>query len=114
MTFLYRPRVQQTLLILFTGMVLISWSAAAYTWRLRCEGFGCIGVGIAWAMWTGVLYAPALLLGLLVRFLRPKAPGVEEGSPSPLQRGWPQMLLWLHLGLGVALGLYWVVARLRF
>ena len=110
MTFLHRPRVQQTLLILFTGMVLISWGTAAYTWRLRCEGFGCIGVGIAWAMWTGVLYAPALLLGLLVRWLPPKAPG-EEGAPPRLQRGWPQMLLWLHLGLGAALGLYWVVAR---
>lgn len=113
MTFLYRPRVQQTLLILFTGMVLISWGVAAYTWRLRCEGFGCIGVGIAWAMWTGVLYAPALLLGLLVRWLPPKTPA-DEGAPSPRPRWWPRVLLWLHLGLGAALGLYWVVARLRF
>lgn len=113
MTFLHRPRVQQTLLILFTGMVLISWSAAAYTWRLRCEGFGCIGVGIAWAMWTGVLYAPALLLGLLVRWLPPKAPGEEGAAPLPA-RWWPRWLLWLHLGLGVALGLYWTVSRWRF
>lgn len=113
MSIFNRPRVQQALLILFTLMALACWGTAAYTWRLRCEGFGCIGVGIAWAMWTGVLYGPALLLGLLVRWLRPKAPG-EEGAGSFLPRWWPQVLLWLHLGLGAALGLYWVVARLRF
>ena len=107
MTFLHRHRVQQTLLILFTGMVLISWGTAAYTWRLRCEGFGCIGVGIAWAMWTAVLYAPTLLLGGLARHASYKA----QGIPGPLPRWWPQALLWLHLGLGAALGLYWLMTQ---
>lgn len=109
MSFFNRPRVQQTLLILFTGMVLACWGTAAYTWRLRCEGFGCIGVGIAWAMWTAVLYAPTLLLGWVARHASSKA----QGSPVPLPRWWPQVLLWLHLALGAALGLYWLMAQAR-
>ena len=40
-----------------------TFGGALYVWSLRCEGFGCIGLGIAWAGWVGVLYVPALLAG---------------------------------------------------
>lgn len=109
MTFLHRPRVRLDLQILFTLLVLANLFLAAITWRLRCEGFGCIGVGIAWAMWAGALYVPTLLLGSLVRFLPPRGPG--EGALSPLPAWWLRVLLWLHLGLGGALGLYWLVTQ---
>jgi hypothetical protein len=46
--------------IAFVG-TLIAW--AVDIWHLRCEGFGCTGVGVAWLAWVG-LFLPGLALGL--------------------------------------------------
>lgn len=47
--------------------------AALYLWRSPCEGFGCTGLGIAWAAWVCVMYLPALALGYVVK-ARPPLP----------------------------------------
>lgn len=71
---------------------------AVYNWRLRCEGFGCIGLGIAWAAWAGVLYAPTLLAGALLARLAPR--------PAPALLRHAQRAL-LVLGAGLAAAWAW-------
>ena len=39
--------------------------------RTRCESFGCIGLGIAWFLWSG-FFAASVLLGCLSFFMVPK------------------------------------------
>ncbi len=33
---------------LYLLLVAVVLGGAVYTWSLRCEGFGCTGVGIVW------------------------------------------------------------------
>ena len=47
----------------FVASVLALALAGAAIWRLRCEGFGCMGVGVAWVAWA-VAFAVVLFLGL--------------------------------------------------
>lgn len=72
----------------------LAW-AGVRLWTLYCEGFGCIGTGIAWAMWAAG-YAVALVLGVLAwRLWR----GVGARLLAPA--------LVLQLAAGAALALYW-------
>lgn len=41
-------------------------ASGAMLWRLYCEGFGCIGKGIAWFAWS-IGYAVVLAVGLVAR-----------------------------------------------
>lgn len=43
-------------------VALAVWGAML--WRLYCEGFGCIGKGIAWFAWS-IGYAVLLIVGLI-------------------------------------------------
>lgn len=61
-----KPAITQALVVIHaSGVVAIAVLAFA-AWRIRCEGFGCIGVGIAWFGWA-CLFATWLLVGLLAR-----------------------------------------------
>ena len=82
------------LYLLLAGLVL---GGAGYTWSLRCEGFGCTGVGIVWGAWAGLCGLAAVLGPILRSFL------VQQPT---LRRvvGWAWGLQSL---LGLALMGYW-------
>lgn len=64
-------------------------------WRLYCEGFGCIGTGIAWFAWA-IAFVVVLVLGL---FARQACAGVVR---SMVRHG-----LMLQVAAGAALLAYW-------
>jgi len=78
--------------------VALSFSAAL-VFRLRCEGFGCTGVGIAWMAWLAV-YVPVFVLGTVLRSALPKA------TPARLAVSIGLVVLAM---LGVGLGCYWLL-----
>lgn len=53
---------------LYALLVALSSASAVYLWRLRCEGFGCTGIGVAWIAWA-VLFLVVLVLGRGARHL---------------------------------------------
>jgi hypothetical protein len=54
----------------FAGAYAVAVLALAVTavliWRLRCESFGCMGVGVAWFAWV-VVFFPVLGIGAALR-----------------------------------------------
>jgi hypothetical protein len=88
----------------YTLLVVLVFGVALYAWRLRCEGFGCIGVGIVWAAWAAFLFAPAFAVG---SFLAAKSG--TRGHLAHLTR-W---LLGAQLLLGVALAAAWLAIKLK-
>lgn len=55
-------------LVVFThalGVLGLALSVA-YALSLRCEGFGCVGIGVVWVSWS-VLFVVWLLFGLVSR-----------------------------------------------
>jgi hypothetical protein len=77
--------------------------SAMALWHLRCEGFGCMGVGIGWMAWGAALYLPSLALGSVAAQHTPaQAPGAQA-APWALKA---------QLLLGLGLFVYWAAARL--
>jgi hypothetical protein len=74
---------------------------AVYVLRLRCEGFGCTGIGIAWAAWA-TAYVPVLAMGAVLRSVLP------ETTRLRIAVSWSLLVL---LAGGAALALYWLVSR---
>jgi len=68
-------------------------------WRMHCEGFGCMGKGIAWLAWAAG-FAMLLALGLV-------ACRVYRGAGRMALR-W---ILFLQAAAGVALVVYWATWR---
>jgi hypothetical protein len=54
--------------LLFTSIILSAALVvfAVYILNARCEGFGCVGIGIAWMMWV-VVFCVALIVSLVAR-----------------------------------------------
>lgn len=75
--------------------------AAVFAFRLRCEGFGCTGVGILWLAWVAA-YVPVVVGGLLLRAALPHA--------TLLRRALSASTLAL-LALGATLAVYWLMHR---
>jgi len=72
-------------------------AAAAGAWRLRCEGFGCMGIGVAWFAWA-VAFCVVLGMGWLARRLLAPAGGLARVCSG----AW-----WLQLAAGAALLAVW-------
>ena len=68
---------------------------AVMLWRSYCEGFGCMGKGIAWMAWVAV-YALLLVLGFVLR----------SAGRGAMQRAVRHGLV-LQLAAGVALFAWW-------
>lgn len=66
--------------------------------RLRCEGFGCIGVGVAWLAWV-VAFFPVLAIGAALRL---------RSSPGARLRTLTRLAVWAQLALGLILLGIWV------
>jgi hypothetical protein len=54
----------------FIAMVALLAAGAAYALRLRCEGFGCSGVGILWIAWSAA-YVGTAVAGTALRSTLP-------------------------------------------
>lgn len=78
---------------LFVALV----AGVAYGLGLRCEGFGCMGLGVYWFAWS-VVYAVSGLIGLWARSAARRA-GVAVGLLKWVVR--------LHLLMGLALLVLW-------
>ena len=72
---------------------------ASMTWRMYCEGFGCLGKGVAWFAWT-IGFGVTLLLGWI-------AHRTYRGTWHRIVR----YLVVLQLLAGGALLVYWVQWR---
>lgn len=84
------------------GVYAVAVLALAFTavliWRLRCESFGCMGVGVAWFAWV-VAFFPILGIGATLR------------SRSSLGRRLltvTRVALWVQAALGITLLALWV------
>lgn len=83
----------KTLLGLYVISVLVLLAAAVSIWRLHCESFGCMGVGVAWFGWV-IGFFIVLGVGLLAR--------IKTASSAGLY--WVcKFTWWLQLTLGGAL-----------
>lgn len=91
--------------VLHAGYALLAAAVAAgalWAWRLRCEGYGCVGVGIVWMAWAALLFAPVLLLGLVLALKRG-----PRGRLARATRG----LLGAQVALGLGLLAWWALQR---
>lgn len=61
-----RHWVSKALAFLYVTAVLALALTAVLIWRLRCESFGCMGVGVAWFAWV-VVFVPVLAIGAVLR-----------------------------------------------
>ena len=93
-----RPALANALAVAYLLLVAGLLSFAMSIWNLRCEGFGCMGIGVAWV----ACYCPTLIAGLIAR------------AQSGLNLRLASAVLWT-LGLqglaGIGLGLAWAVHR---
>ncbi len=92
------PRVRA---IVGASVYLVLFAAlgfgVVYGLRLRCEGFGCMGLGVYWFAWS-VVCAVSGLIGLWARSATRRA-GVAAGPV--------RWALWAHLLMGLALLVWW-------
>lgn len=84
--------------VLYAAAVLALALGAALIGRLRCESFGCIGVGVAWFAWA-VAFFPVLAIGAALRLL---------SSLGARLRTLTRLALWAQLTLGLVLLGVWV------
>lgn len=83
-------------LAMFVSLVI----GVFYGLGLRCEGFGCMGLGVYWFAWS-VVYAVSGLIGLWVR-------SITRGSA--VAAGLVRWALRLHLLMGLALLVLWWIS----
>ncbi|MFC3683116.1 hypothetical protein [Hydrogenophaga luteola] len=83
-------------LALFVALVV----GVVYGLRMRCEGFGCMGLGVYWFAWS-VVYAVSGLIGLWVRALTRSA---------AVTGGLVRWAVRLHLLMGLALLVLWWIS----
>jgi hypothetical protein len=80
-------------LALFVALV----AGVVYGLGLRCEGFGCMGLGVYWFAWS-VVYAVSGLIGLWAR---------SAARRSDVVVGLLRWVVRLHLLIGLALLALW-------
>jgi FtsH-binding integral membrane protein len=84
-------------LLLILGLL----ATAVGIWRLQCESFGCMGVGVAWFAWI-VAFFVVLGIGVIARI---KAAPVV-GLARVCRATW-----WLQLAGGAVLLIIWFSKR---
>ncbi|MFO1398133.1 MAG: hypothetical protein U1F48_13815 [Burkholderiales bacterium] len=92
-----KPQILRAFVAVHAAGVVVVAALAIATWRIRCEGFGCVGVGIAWFAWS-CLFAAWLAIGFVAhRSCR------ADPSWSRVARG----SLWAQAIVGLVPFLYW-------
>ncbi|MGE4049434.1 MAG: hypothetical protein AB7F38_00075 [Piscinibacter sp.] len=71
----------------YIATVVALVAGAAFIWRLRCEGFGCVGIGVAWFAWVVGFFA-VLGIGL---FARARAASVVALARASTFAWWVQL-----------------------
>lgn len=82
-------------------LVLALIATAVGIWRLHCESFGCMGIGVAWMAWV-VSFLVVLGIGL---FARSRAASVASLARI-CKTTW-----WLQLAVGSVLLVVWVAKK---
>jgi hypothetical protein len=88
-----------TAAVAYAASVLALALSAVALWRMYCEGFGCVGKGIAWFAWTAS-FGATLVLGYVAR-------RTYQGAGCIGLR----YLLGAQAVAGVALVIYWAAWR---
>jgi hypothetical protein len=83
----------------YLALVLALLAAAGGIWHLRCESFGCMGIGVAWFAWAGC-FLVVLGVGMWARACVESASGMAQLCKA----GW-----WVQLALGAALLVTWAL-----
>jgi energy-converting hydrogenase Eha subunit A len=83
---------------IYVTAVLALTVTALLIWRLRCESFGCMGVGIAWIAWA-VTFFPVLAIGIVLRSRQTLGVRVLQITRAAL---------WAQVGIGAVLLVAWV------
>lgn len=91
--------MSKVIVSLYIAAVLGLVASGVAIWRLRCEGFGCMGVGIAWFAWVAAFF---VILGVGL-FARSRA---AAGRRMLLAA---RLAAWLQLGVGVLAVAVWLV-----
>ncbi|QSI78516.1 hypothetical protein [Niveibacterium microcysteis] len=86
---------------IYVVAVLALAACVVLIWRLRCESFGCMGIGVAWFAWV-LAYFPVLLVGVLVRSRESLGAGLRK-----LMRA----AVWAQVAMGAALAVVWVLKQ---
>ena len=85
----------------YIALVLALIAGAVAIWRLRCEGFGCMGIGVAWFAWV-VSFFIVLGVGLFARSKADSVPGLARAG---------KVAWWLQLALGAVVVAIWLFRR---
>jgi hypothetical protein len=81
--------------IAFVGILIFG---AVGIWRIRCEGFGCTGVGIAWFAWVA-FFITSLAVGFVIHTLSSLGATLAKLT---------KFALWFQVATGAALFVLWV------
>ena len=81
--------------------VLALVAVAAAIWRLHCEGFGCMGIGVAWFAWV-VSFFVVLGVGLLARSKAASVAGLAQAA---------RVAWWFQLAVGALAVVVWLSKR---
>jgi len=93
--------VSKVLAAIYVVAVLALAVCAVLIWRLRCESFGCMGVGVAWFAWV-LAYFPVLVVGVVLRS--------RESLGAELMK-LTRTTVWAQVAMGVALVVVWVLKQ---
>lgn len=85
--------------VYIAAVLMLAWAAVGI-WRLRCEGFGCTAIGVAWIAWAAAFFV-VLVVGLIARN---KTASVAGFGPAA------KIALWLQLLTGACALAAWVYA----
>jgi hypothetical protein len=85
--------MSKALAVFYLALVGLLIFGAVGVWRIRCEGFVCTGVGVAWLAWVA-LFVPSLVIGLVLRTLSSLGVSLTQLA---------KLALWLQVGTGAAL-----------
>ncbi|MCA0242215.1 MAG: hypothetical protein LCI02_15295 [Proteobacteria bacterium] len=96
-----KPIVSRALIAVHAAGVVVLAGLAFNVWHVRCESFGCMGLGVLWAAWAG-FFAAWLVLGLVARHL---------GRASPGWRRFARHALLVQAAMGLGLLVYWLAGR---
>ena len=91
--------MSKALAVLYIAFVVALIASAVGILRIRCEGFGCTGVGIAWAAWVAV-FVPSLVLGFVLR---------TKASLGALLAKTVVFAFWLQVVMAGALLALWII-----
>ena len=83
-------RMAKAFVSVYMAAVVALVAAAIGIWRLRCEGFGCMGIGVAWFAWV-VSFFVVLGVGLFARSKAASAASLAQAA---------RVTWWFQLAVG--------------